>query len=362
VRIGLVSAYDLGVPGGVQAQVIGLARALRRSGDEVVVLAPGVNDATQPAGVDVIAVGRALAVRANGSLAPVALTPAAMRRTRRALRGAAPDVVHVHEPLVPGPALAAATCHQVPVVGTFHRARAGVGYLAYGHALRRVVRRLDDRVAVSEVARATLWAAAGPCDVAILANAVDLERFSRAVPIPVTKPTVIFVGRIEHRKGLAVLLEAFWALPGDLALHVVGDGPQAAALRRRFADDTRLHWLGALSDEELARHLAGADVLVAPSLDGESFGIVLLEAMAAGTAVLASDIPGYRLATDGAAALFAPGDTAALRNQLGALLGDRDARVRLVAAGRRVAARHSFVDLAAAYRQRYADALARART
>jgi phosphatidylinositol alpha-mannosyltransferase len=350
VRIALVSAYDLAVPGGVQGQVLGLARALRAAGHDVVILAPGQAGAVP----DVIGLGRTCLVPANGSRAPVAPTPAAMRRTRRAIRAAAPDVVHVHEPLVPGPALAAAYRTRVPVIGTFHRARASLAYVVWGHALRRLVLALDDRVAVAEVAAATLHVAAGPCQVAILGNAVDTARFAAAAPAARTAPTVLFVGRVEYRKGLAVALEAFAGLAGDISLRIVGDGPEAATLRRRFGGDPRIEWLGAVGDDELATELAAADVLVAPSLGGESFGVVLLEAMAAGAAVIASDIPGYRLVAQGAADLVPPGDAAALRRQLVRLLGDPEERERLVIAGKVVAARHSFGELAAAYARRYA--------
>jgi phosphatidylinositol alpha-mannosyltransferase len=362
MRIALVSAYDLAVPGGVQAQVVGLARTLGAAGDEVVVVAPGT---TRPPDCDdlaVVPVGRTYSVRANGSFAPVAPTPAAMCRTRRAIRAAAVEVVHVHEPLVPGPALAAATWAEVPTVATFHRARASVAYIAYGHALRHVVRHLADRVAVSEVARSTLWRAVGPCAVGILANAVDLARFATVTPAPTEVPTVLFVGRIEKRKGLEVLLEAFSGLAGDLRLQIAGDGPEAGPLRRHFADEPRLEWLGQVTGDELVRHIAAAEVLVAPALGGESFGVVLLEAMAAGTAVVASDIPGYRLAGDAAVAWCPPGDAVALRHELTVLLGDPAARAQLAAAGRLVADRHSFADLAAAYRQRYLRALAQAST
>lgn len=360
MRIALVSAYDLAVPGGVQAQVVGLARALAAAGDEVVVVAPGTAPPPDIDDLAVVTVGRTYAVRANGSFAPVAPTPAAVRRTRRAIRAAAVEIVHVHEPLVPGPALAAATWAKTPTVATFHRARASRTYILYGHALRRVVGHLADRVAVSEVARSTLWRAVGPCAVGILANAVDLTHFAEVTPAPTEAPTVLFVGRIEKRKGLAVLLEAFRGLSGDLRLQIVGDGPEARSLRHRFADEPRLEWLGQVSGDELARRLAAAEVLVAPALGGESFGVVLLEAMAAGTAVLASDIPGYRLAGEAAAAWFPPGDAVALSRELSELLGDPAARARLVAAGRLVARRHSFADLAAAYRQRYARAVAQA--
>jgi phosphatidylinositol alpha-mannosyltransferase len=221
-----------------------------------------------------------------------------------------------------------------------------------------VVGGLDDRVAVSEVARATLWAAAGPCECAILANAIDVERFAGAAAAPADAPTVLFVGRVERRKGLAVVLEAFAGLPGDFRLRIVGDGPEAAALRRRFEHDRRISWLGPVADEALDREFAAARVLAAPALGGESFGVVLLEAMAAGVAVVASDLPGYRIAAAGAAALFPPGDTAALRRALQSLLSAEGEHDRLVAAGRLVAARHSFGDLAAAYAARYAAVLA----
>ena len=357
MRIALVSPYDLSVPGGVQGQVIGLAGALAARGDTVTVIAPG-ETAHEVTGVKVVPVGRTLAVPVNGSRAPVAVSLGAMRRSLAALSAARVQLAHVHEPLVPGPALAVTARGRLPVVGTFHRARAGVGYFLYGHAMARLVRRLDDRVAVSEVAANTLRTAVGPVEIAVLANAVDPGRFSRAVPLKPSAPTALFVGRIERRKGLEVLLEAFSGLAGDFALRVVGDGPDAASLRRRFGGDGRISWLGRLSDDGRDAELAGADLFVAPSLGGESFGVVVLEAMAAGTAVLASDLPGYLVAGGEAAAYCPAGNVRALRDRLGSLLFDSAERRRLASAGRKRAAAHTFGHLAAAYADRYAAVLA----
>lgn len=359
MKIALVSPYDLAVPGGVQVQVAGLAAALARAGAEVVVVAPGRAGASDIPGVAVVTVGRAIRIPVNGSRAPVAPSIQAMRRTLVALAASSADVVHVHEPLVPGPALAAAARADRPAVGTFHRARASMPYEVFGHILGRVVRRLDDRVAVSEVAAATLRAAVGRVDVAVVANAVDVERFARVVPIRPSAPTALFVGRLERRKGLRILLEAFSGLAGDFRLRVVGDGPEGRALRRQFSADARISFLGRLDDAGRDAELASADLFVAPALGGESFGVVLLEAMAAETAVLASDLAGYRAAGGEAAQYFAVGNAKALRDRLGALLFDKSERARLAAAGRARVEGYSFDLLARTYAARYADVLAR---
>ena len=357
MKIAIVSPYDLAVPGGVQVQVKGLAAALARSGDEILVVAPGRGNSISIPGTTVVAVGRSLGIPVNGSRAPVAVSTQAMRRTLVALAAAQADIVHVHEPLVPGPSLAATLRSDKPVIGTFHRARTSTPYVLFGHAFRRVIRNLDDRVAVSDVAAETLRKAVGRVEVSVLANAVDVEPFSRAVPIRPTAPTALFVGRIERRKGLAILLEAFSGLAGDFRLRVVGDGPEARHLRRQFASDNRITWLGRLDDDGRNAELAGADLFVAPSLGGESFGIVLLEAMAASTAVLASDLPGYRAAGGQAAQYVPPGNVRALRDRLAAMLFDQDERARSAALGRERASGFSFDLLARSYSERYAAVL-----
>jgi phosphatidylinositol alpha-mannosyltransferase len=359
VRVALVSPYSVTLPGGVQGQVLGIAAALARAGDEVVVVAPGEPDAVPAGGLAggarLALVGRTLPIPVNGSRAPVALSPGAALRSRAELRASRPDVVHVHEPFVPGPALAALLARPAPTLGTFHRSGASAPYRVLRPLLGPLLGRLDDAVAVSEAARATVEAVAGrrAQGLAVLANGVDLERFERAVPFRADRPAAVFVGRHEARKGLGVLLEAFSSSALEASLWVVGDGPEHATLRARYGADRRIEWLGRLDGDALASRVAGAAVLVAPSLGGESFGVVLLEAMAAGAAVLASDIPGYRSAAGAAAEFVAPGDPVALRRALETMLGDGGRRAELVRAGRERARSHSFEALAAAYRRRY---------
>ena len=362
MRVAIVCPYSLAVPGGVQQQVLGLAAALGRAGEDVTVLAPTGPAAYRggpAAGYGVVLVGHSLRVPANGSRAPVSLSLASGRRTVEALRQLRPDVVHVHEPFVPAPALAATLAHLAPTLATFHRAGGGAGYRAAGLGLRLVAGRIDACVAVSGAARDTVALVLGRdpgCEV--LWNGVDLDRFAEAVPAPAKVPTALFVGRHEPRKGLAVLLEAFALVPGEVALWVAGEGPLTAGLRRRWRDE-RVEWLGRVDDDELAARLAGASVLVAPSLRGESFGLVLLEAMAAGTAVLASDLPGYRAAAGEAARFFPPGDAGALASLLSEVLAEPALARQLVDAGHRLAVARSFRQLATAYRARYARLAAR---
>jgi phosphatidylinositol alpha-mannosyltransferase len=176
---------------------------------------------------------------------------------------------------------------------------------------------------VSEQARATAVALAGG-EYEIVGNGVELDRFTDAQPWPVTGPTILFVGRHERRKGLGVLLDAFAGMdPATTAtLWVAGEGPDTADLRRRHGDDRRVEWLGRLDDDDLVARLAGADVLCAPSLGGESFGVVLLEARAARAVVVASDIPGYAAVVGRHGVLVPPGDSVALRAALQVVVRD----------------------------------------
>ncbi len=179
------------------------------------------------------------------------------------------------------------------------------------------------KVAVSEAARETgIRSSGGTFEV--LFNGVDMERYEAAEPVhdESGRPVVLFIGRHEQRKGLSVLLDAFEKIDRPGVLWVVGDGPESEVQRRRHPESDRVRWLGVLGDEEVAARLAGADVLCAPSLRGESFGMVLLEGMAAGSAVVASDIEGYRSAAGGHAALVPPGDVAALARALDSGLAD----------------------------------------
>jgi phosphatidyl-myo-inositol alpha-mannosyltransferase len=362
MRVALVCPYDLSVPGGVQTQVEGQAQALAELGHHVCVLAPGTVGTWDVAGARSVQLGPSIRLPANGSFAPVSIRPKALRRAVQALADFDPDVVHIHEPLVPGPALAVLARAQAPIVATFHRARPSHLYALYGRLVRRFGRRIDARAAVSQAASETVRAVLGDVEVSIIPNAVAAGRLARRPPIDGTPPTALFVGRIEPRKGLQVLLEAFHGLAGDFSLRVVGGGRERKALERKYASDDRICFLGQLSNDARDRELASADVFVSPALGGESFGVVLLEAMAAGCAVIASDLPGYRVAADDAAWYVPPGNVKALREKLRALLCDPDSRAQLAAAARERATNFSFDALAARYLALYDRAIDTARS
>ena len=184
-------------------------------------------------------------------------------------------------------------------------------------------RRIRIRTAVSAAARDTAAESYGG-SYEVLFNGVDLERFVSARPHGDEggRRSIVFVGRHEPRKGLDVLLDSFAGLPDSAALWVVGDGPTTEMARRRHPESERVRWLGRLSDREVSERLAGASVMCAPSLGGESFGVVLLEGMAAGCSMVASDIEGYREAAGGHASLVEPGDPGALTAALGVALAD----------------------------------------
>jgi phosphatidylinositol alpha-mannosyltransferase len=351
----MVCPYSLTIPGGVQMQVLGLASSLRDLGHVVQVLAPCDGP---PPDAAVTALGKSIPFATNGSVAPIAPDPSAAVRTIRALRNEAFDVVHVHEPLVPGPSLTAVLFSDRPMVGTFHRAGASRAYTFLSPVTRRLGKRLARRVAVSEDALATARDGVGG-EFSVLFNGIDVERFANAVPTPTTSPTIVFFGRHEPRKGLGVLLEAAAHLADDVTIWIIGQGPETEELKKKHADDARLQWLGRVDDDELTKRLAGADVFCAPSLFGESFGVVLLEAMAAGTAIVASDLPGYKAVAkpDEHAVLVPPDDSDALAKALNELLGNPARRDELVAAGRVRAEDFAMPKLAAAYAEIYASLL-----
>ena len=361
MRVILICPYSLSLPGGVQGQVLGLARTLRERGVAATVLGPCDGP---PPEAGVVSVGSSVSLAANGSVAPLALDPPAVRRTLQVLDAEQPDVLHLHEPLVPGPALTALLAGSVPAVGTFHASGRVPAYVWLRPAVRAVARRIGLRTAVSPEARALAerWLG-GACQV--LPNGVEVERFAKADPWPApttpggTGRSILFVGRHEPRKGLDVLLEAFRQLDRDAVLWVVGEGPNTSALTATAPPG--VEWLGRVSDQELAQRLRAATVFCAPSLHGESFGVILLEAMAAGTPVVASDISGYRdVARQGKEAVLVPGgDPAALADGLRRVLDDRTLAARLVESGTARAASFSMERLAARYADLYETLLAR---
>jgi phosphatidylinositol alpha-mannosyltransferase len=354
MKVLMVSPYSLSRPGGVQGQVLGLAHWLRRLGHDCRVIAPC--DGAPPA-PGVISVGPSVLWESNGSQAPIATSKAVARRTIDALALFEPDILHLHEPMVPGPALTILLGYHGPMVSTHHIAGV-VGREWAMPAVRAILERVAVRVAVSESARATALESFGG-EYEVLWNGVDTERYETVEPAPTRRPAVLFCNRHEPRKGLDVLLDAWAGLDRDAVLWVASAGPQTEALRAR--DVPEVEWLGVVSDEERDARLRAATIFCAPSIGGESFGVVLLEGMAAGAAVVASDIEGYRnVARDGVDALLVPpGDPHALRATLRRLLDDEEARAKLVAGGHERAEALSMHSLAERYTELYAAALTR---
>ncbi len=361
MRVAMLCPYAMDRPGGVQGQVAGLAGALRARGVDVTVLAPLAGSPKRRSGSPwrgdgardgrdlperMIAIGRSIPVPANGSRAPVALSPSAFGRARRILEMGGFDVVHVHEPLAPVIGWAALAQRAAPVVATFHRSGSGVGYRLAATCARRAVSRVRIWVAVSSAAAQTVEEVFGRTP-DVLWNGVDVERFSgagesrelsmRLVGPRTGNPSAVFIGRHEPRKGLDTLLRAWEILlsdrdrdpvlagSGEPVLWVAGEGEGVlGGGRRAGVVDSRpvvdslpgVRFLGRLTDAEVAAVLRRADVLCAPSLGGESFGVVLLEGIAAGCLVVASDIPGYREALAGHGILVPPGDPGQLAVRL----------------------------------------------
>ncbi len=353
----MVCPYSMSRPGGVQGQVLGLARELRKLDIDVRVVAPCDGPPPDPS---IVSVGPTVEWESNGSIAPIAPGRATARRTAEALRSLEPDVVHLHEPPVPGPTLTALIGFNGPMVGTFH-ASGEVPHQWLRPALRSLMMRLTFRVAVSESARETADANWTGAEYTVLWNGIEIERIASAEPTPAARPAVLFLGRHEPRKGLSVLLEAWRGIDRDADLWVIGDGLQHHELRAAYRG-LNVAWLGSVTDAERNARLRGATVFCAPSLRGESFGVVLLEAMAASTPIVASAIEGYmNVARADRDALFVPpGDVDALRETIRRLLDNGDVRARLVASGHERAEEFSMRRLAERYSELYERSLVRA--
>lgn len=350
MRVGLVCPYTWDVPGGVQAHVADLAEALLGLGHAVSVLTPADDDAELPPYV--LSAGRAVPVPYNGSVARLAFGPLSAARVRRWLRDGSFDVLHVHEPTAPSLSLLACWAARGPLVATFHTANPRSRALAAAQpALQTALEKIRGRIAVSPAARRTIMERLGG-DAVLLPNGVAVDRFAGAEPLPGwphPAGTVGFLGRIdEPRKGLPVLLEAFTILaasrPG-VRLLVAGPGDTdevQAALPAPLRRQVTL--LGLVPAAVKPSFYRSANVYCAPNLGGESFGIVLLEAMAAGTPIIASDLDAFRrVLEDGRAGDLVPvGDPSALAGALRRLLDDADRRAALRAAGRDVVARYDW--------------------
>ncbi|MHB8333418.1 MAG: glycosyltransferase family 4 protein [Acidimicrobiales bacterium] len=349
----LVCPYALSVFGGVQEQVLAMSRELDRRGYDVDLIAPDCTDRRAydtPARIHRF--GRLLSVPANGSRAPLTISPLASRQVKSLITRRQPYVVHYHEPFAPLLGWSALRAHAAPSVGTMHRSGDGPATRLTGPLLRYLARHLDVSVAVSPAAAATMGRAAG-LSPDVLFNGFEMERF---IEFPRTVPdevTVLVVGRLEERKGIATAIEVLRhhnaTATRPWRLVILGDGPERARLES-LAAGVNCAFLGAPSDEEKRRWLRRASVVVAPSLRGESFGLVLLEAMASQVPLVASDIEGYREAAGGHAVLVAPGDALALEAGIARAL-ERD--VESLAGASSHAAAWSMRRLMDSYEQRY---------
>lgn len=328
MKIGIVCPYSFDTPGGVQFHVRDLAEILIGRGHDVSVLAPA--DPKQQLPNYVTSVGRALPVKYNGSVARLSFGPRVALLTQQWLDQGEFDVVHIHEPFVPSCSLIALHRSTAPVVATFHSAQDHSRVLAMVEPLTRPgFERISARIAVSAEAEQTILQHFNT-DAVVIPNGVDVDKFRRAQPVPEWvghpgAPAIAFLGRVEEpRKGLAILLDAIphviERFPGA-KFYIAGngeftyDGPNPEAIVR----------LGSISEAEKAGLLSSVDVYVAPQTGGESFGIVLVEAMSAGASIVASDLPPFSEVLGGGRAgfLFETGNSHALATTIIRSLTDR---------------------------------------
>jgi phosphatidylinositol alpha-mannosyltransferase len=331
MRIGIVCPYSLDVPGGVQLHVRDLAETLIAMGHRVSVLAPADEDQVLPSYV--VAAGRAVAVPYNGSVARLNFGPISAARVRRWLKEGDFDVLHVHEPMAPSLSLLAVMACDGPIVATFHTAMTRSRAMSAGRRVAQLVlERITARIAVSALARRVQVEHLDGGAVEI-PNGVAMAKFAGAEPLPGyprAGGTIGFLGRFtESRKGFSVLVDALArVMPSRPQLRLLLAGPgELEEVELPAIVAQRTDFLGKVSEVDKARMLRSVDIYVAPNTGGESFGMILTEAMAAGSAVVASDLDAFRRVLDSgrAGTLFPTGDSAALARVLSELLDD-DAR------------------------------------
>ena len=302
MKIGMISAYDYAHPGGVSEHVRYLAAGLRRRGHDVTVLAPCSNRELCERETDFIRVGRPFPIPMHGSVARITVSLHLTNRIKHYVRDSGFDVIHYHEPLMPVLPLTALRFSRTVNVGTFHAfARSNVGYYYGKPLLKRYVRNLHVRIAVSNPAREFVRHYF-PGDYRVIPNGIDTRRFANQAPYSELRDgmcNLLFVGRLEYRKGLGYLLRAFATLKPqypNLRLIIVGDGPlrrwYGNFISRKQLEDVVM--VGYVPPSELPRYYASADIFCSPATGDESFGIVLLEAMASGKPIVATSIDGFR--------------------------------------------------------------------
>jgi len=351
MKIALVAPYDYPYPGGVTEHIASLDRVFRQWGHEVWVLAASSRDEDELDHNVLKVAGGVVPLPSSGSVARISLSPRAYRRVKTILREMRFDVVHLHEPLMPVLPLVVLRHSHTVNVGTFHAYReiAHPGYEYGRHLLQPFFDRLDGKIAVSEAARDAV-SRYFPGDYTVIPNGIDYDRFNHgAEPLPMYndgRPTILFFGRLDKRKGFEFLLAAFGRVRQqipDARLLVVGafsrEDKEPFVLQVRREGIHGVHFIGYVPEQDKPRYFRSCDVFCAPSLGFESFGIVLLEAMAAGRAIVASDIPGYRsvLTNEREGVVVEPANSDALAEALIRLLRERDLRARMGARGQETA-------------------------
>ncbi|MDJ0395482.1 glycosyltransferase family 4 protein [Rhodococcus sp. G-MC3] len=345
MKIGMVCPYSFDVPGGVQAHVEQLARVFIERGHRVSVLAPASDDTVLPDFV--VSAGEALAIPYNGSVARLRFGPVTYSRIRKWIAENDFDVLHIHEPNAPSLSMLALKAADGPIVATFHTSTTKSLVLStFQGVLRPYHEKISGRIAVSELARRWQVESLGS-DAVEIPNGVDVQFFARAPMLPGYPRqggTVLFLGRFdEPRKGMAVLLGALPTLATkhpDIEILVVGRGEEDKLRKEAGPLASHLTFLGQVDDKVKASAMRSADVYCAPNLGGESFGIVLVEAMASGTAVVASELDAFRrVLRDGAAGVLVPiDDSEALASALDTVLSSDEVRAGLVESARRAVA------------------------
>lgn len=349
MRIGMVCPYSFDVPGGVQSHVLQLAEVMRARGHEVSVLAPASPNVSLPDYV--VSAGRAIPIPYNGSVARLQFSPAVHGRVRKWLTQGEFDVLHLHEPNAPSLSMWALRVAEGPIVATFHTSTTkSLTLSVFQGVLRPWHEKIVGRIAVSDVARRWQMEALGS-DAVEIPNGVDVDSLAHAAPLdgyPRPGKTVLFLGRYdEPRKGISVLLDALPRVVerfSDVQLLIVGHGDEDE-LREQAGELMRyIRFLGLVDDAGKAAAMRSADVYCAPNTGGESFGVVLVEAMAAGTPVVASDLDAFRrvLRHGELGGLVPVGDAGALADALIEVLDDDGMRQRYVAAASEAVRRYDW--------------------
>ncbi len=359
MKIALVSPYDYPYPGGVTEHIVHLESQFTSRGHHVSILAPSSTKERDATPENVYKIGSVVSVPANGSMARISLSLRLSGKVKRILEEQSFDVVHLHEPLAPALPLTVLWHSQAVNIGTFHRYGGTDLMYYYGRPiLRRWFNRLDGRIAVSEPARRFV-SRNFKAKYIIIPNGIDIGAYgSHLKPFPEftdDKLNILFVGRLEKRKGYSYLLRAFLRAKEqfpNIRLIAVGPFNDSAKLRfEMFAKSHSLfdtHLVGFVSKEDLARYYRTCDIFCAPSTGGESFGIILLEAMASGKPIVASDIDGYRQVIEHGkeGLLVPPKDDKALAEALLTLLKDAQMRKRMGATGLATVQQYSWDSIA----------------